>query len=78
LELPSYYKFLNCNDYVSVSPTNHFGSGYGIMSQDQSQINICTNYEGTYDVIVIGTRKDKQGKTAWPGVEIENPVVTQG
>jgi hypothetical protein len=78
LELPSYYKFLNCNDYVSVSPTNHFGNGYGVMSQDQSQINICTNYEGTYDVIVIGTRKDKQGKNAWPGVELDNPVVNQG
>ena len=36
LQLPSYYKFLNCNDYVSVSATNHFGNGYGVMSQDQS------------------------------------------
>jgi len=40
LQLPSYYKFLNCNDYVSISPTNHFGNGYGVMSQDQSQIDI--------------------------------------
>ena len=78
LELPSYYKFLNCNDYVSVSPTNHFGNGYGIMNQDQSQINICTNYEGTYDVIVIGTRKDKQAQKEWVGIEIDNPVVNQG
>jgi len=78
LELPSYYKFLNCNDYVSISPTNHFGNGYGVMNQDQSQINICTNYEGTYDVIVIGTRKDKQAQKEWVGIEIDNPVVNQG
>jgi hypothetical protein len=76
--LPSYYKFLNCNDYVSVSPTNHFGNGYGVMNQDQSQINICTNYEGTYDVIVIGTRKDKEAQKTWVGIEIDNPVVNQG
>jgi hypothetical protein len=78
LQLPSYYKFLNCNDYVSISPTNHFGNGYGVMSQDQSQINICTNNEGTYDVIVIGTRKDKEGVKSWVGIEIDNPVVNQG
>jgi hypothetical protein len=78
LQLPSYYKFLNCNDYVSVSPTNHFGNGYGVMNQDQSQINICTNYEGTYDVIVIGTRKDKEAQKTWVGIEIDNPVVNQG
>jgi len=78
LQLPSYYKFLNCNDYVSISPTNHFGNGYGVMSQDQSQIDICTNYEGTYDVIVIGTRKDKEAQKTWVGIEIDNPVVNQG
>jgi hypothetical protein len=78
LQLPSYYKFLNCNDYVSVSPTNHFGNGYGVMSQDQSQIDICTNNEGAYDVIVIGTRKDKEGVKSWVGIEIKNPVVNQG
>jgi hypothetical protein len=48
------------------------------MSQDQSQINICTNNEGTYDVIVIGTRKDKEGVKSWVGIEIDNPVVNQG
>jgi len=74
LELPSYYKFLNCNDYVSVSPTNHFGNGYGTMNQDQSQVSICTNCEGTYDVIVIGTRKDKQAQKEWVGIEISNPT----
>jgi hypothetical protein len=78
LQLPSYYKFLNCNDYVSVSPTNNFGNGYGVMSQDQSQINIFTNQEGTYDVIVIGTRKDKEAQKTWVGIEIDNPVVNQG
>ena len=73
LELPSYYKYLNCNDYISISPTNHFGNGYGIMSQDQSQIQICTNQDGLYDVFVIGTRKDIRALQHWIGVEIENP-----
>lgn len=73
LELPSYYKYLNCNDYISISPTNHFGSGYGVMSQDQSQIQICTNQDGLYDVFVIGTRKDIRALQHWIGIEIENP-----
>jgi hypothetical protein len=70
LELPSYYKFLNCNDYISVTATNHYGKAYGTMNQEQSHINITSNQDGKYDVIVIGTRKDKLAQQFWRGTEI--------
>lgn len=74
IELPSYYKFLNCNDHVHVSPTNHFGKGYGVMDQQQTKVDLVADTDGEYDVILIGTRKDKVVQNLWKGVErLKNP-----
>ncbi len=74
LELPSYYKFLNCNDHVHISPTNHFGKGYGVMDQQQTKIDFVADTDGEYDVILIGTRKDYVVQNNWKGVErLKNP-----
>jgi len=69
LDLPSYYKFLNCNDHIHLSPINHFGKGYGIMDSAQSKIDFVTDTDGDYDVILIGTRKDQAVQNNWRGVE---------
>jgi hypothetical protein len=74
IELPSYYKFLNCNDHVHVSPTKHFGKGYGVMDQQQTKVELVADTDGEYDVILIGTRKDKAVQNHWKGVErLKNP-----
>ncbi len=57
--LPSYYKFLNCNDHIHVSPSNNLGTGFGLINLEQTEISICTTQDGEYDVILLGTRKDE-------------------
>jgi hypothetical protein len=60
--LPDYYKFLNCNDQVHVSPVDTFGNAYGVIDSCQTSISIFTTEEGKYDLILIGTRKDEDAK----------------
>jgi hypothetical protein len=69
LALPDYYKFLNENDQVWVSPVCHFGSAYGIVDPSQSCVNFTSNCDGDYNVLVIGTRKDVDAMNGWRGVE---------
>jgi hypothetical protein len=69
LELPDYYKYLNCNEHISLSPINNFGNGYGLIDETQSCVNFTTDTDGEYDVLIIGTRKDKDVQFHWKGVE---------
>jgi hypothetical protein len=69
VELPDYYKFLNENDQVWISPVGHFGIAYGTVNEDQTAINVASNEDGEYNVLVIGTRKDKVAKEYWNGIE---------
>jgi hypothetical protein len=71
VELPEYYKFLNENDQVFVTPKNHFGSAYGIVNQEQTCVSFCSNCDGEYNVLVIGTRKDKEAMNYWKGTDVE-------
>jgi len=70
IELPDYYKFLNENDQVFVTPKNHFGSAYGIVNQEQTCVSFCSNCDGEYNVLIIGTRKDKEARKYWKGTEV--------
>jgi hypothetical protein len=69
LKLPDYYKFLNKNDQVWVTPKNHFGNAYGIVNNEQTCINFTSDADGEYIVLLMGTRKDKWAQYAWNGVE---------
>lgn len=58
ITLPDYYKHLNCDDHIHVSPVDNLGTGFGIMNQEQTELSVCTTQDGEYDVILLGTRKD--------------------
>ena len=68
VELPDYYRYLNKNDQVWVSANRHFGVGYGEVTEDQKCLVICSCVEGSYNVLLIGTRKDKYVSN-WKGTE---------
>jgi hypothetical protein len=70
LELPSYYKFLNENTQIKVSPKNHFGKAFGEITQDESCITFCSNCDGAYNVLIFGTRKDPDALYHWQGAEV--------
>ena len=71
IELPDYYNLLNGNDQVWVSPIFHFGSAYGFINENQTSLSICSNADGDYNVLLIGTRKDKFASENWNGTEVE-------
>ncbi len=73
--LPEYYKFLNKNDQVLVTPKNHFGTAFGIVDDTQSCVNFTTNQDGEYDVLIIGTRKDYDATFFYRGNEHYNKVI---
>jgi len=72
VDLPDYYRFLNNNDQIYVSAKNHLGYGYGIMNDDQTKVDIITNSDGDYNVLILGTRKDELAMKYWDGVEYKN------
>ena len=71
ITLPDYYKFLNKDDMVWISPVNHFGRAYGTVNQEQTEINIVTDTDGIYNVLLVGTRKDPTVLRQFEGVEIK-------
>ena len=71
IELPDYYNLLNGNDQVYVNAKSHLGYGFGIINSDQTKVEITTNTDGVYNVLIIGTRKDKLALDSWNGTEVE-------
>ena len=69
ITLPDYYRFLNEDDMVWVSPYKNFGSAYGEVTEDQKCLIVCSNQDGKYNVLLIGTRKDECATASWKGAE---------
>jgi hypothetical protein len=70
IELPNYYSLLNANDQVYVNAKKHLGYGFGLVNNEQTRVDITTNTDGEYNVLLIGTRKDKLALDAWNGTEV--------
>lgn len=76
VDLPDYWKYLNENPQVWISPVDTFGIGYGSVDEVSNQIKINTNLKGMYNVLLIGTRKDTVAKQHFDdngGLEYYNP-----
>lgn len=70
VELPDYYKFLNKDDMVFISAKGHLGTAYGEVDAAQEKIIVRADSDGKYNVLLIGTRKDKFATEAWQGPEV--------
>jgi hypothetical protein len=73
IELPDYFKFLNENVQIWVTPKEGFGIGYGKINDDLTKVTIFANNDLEYNVLIIGTRKDKDAVENWNGIEILQP-----
>jgi hypothetical protein len=69
LELPDYFKYLNKNETIKIAPVNHFGKAYGVIDPTQSCVDLTSNFDGDYNVLIFGTRKDEAAVWAWSGTE---------
>ena len=70
IELPDYYKHLNENDQVWITPYKHFGQAWGEVDTAQTKLHIHANADGLYNVLLIGTRKDETATKNWEGCEV--------
>ena len=77
ITLPSYYRHLNKNDMVWVSPYKNFGAAYGEVTADQCCLIVCSNQDGCYNVLLIGTRKDEHAENTWTGPEVLKPTSSE-
>jgi hypothetical protein len=77
IELPDYYEFLNENTQVWVTAKNGFGMGYGVVSEDLKSVTIFANTDLIYNILIIGTRKDRVAKKYWQGVEVKKTDLEQ-
>jgi hypothetical protein len=57
--LPSYSPYLNENWQFFVSAKDSFGTGYVILSEDETSFTLYTSDDGTYSVVGVATRKDR-------------------
>ena len=62
-------KYLNKDDMAWVKPLDHFGRAYAEVDENQENLNICSNKDGEYNVLLIATRKDKDATQHWKGAE---------
>jgi hypothetical protein len=56
--LPSYSPYLNENWQFLISAKESFGSGYVILSPDETSFTLYSTEDGTYSVVGVATRKD--------------------
>ena len=74
IDLPDYFVYLNKDVQIFVTGQGHFGNGYGELNEETEQLEIHCQFEGGYNVLVIGTRNDDhQSVKDWSikGVERE-------
>ena len=69
IKLPTYFRYLNENEMIWVSPVDSFGRAYGKLSPDRLEVRVTSDQDGDYNVLVMGTRYDKNAKAYWKGAE---------
>ena len=66
--LPEYYRYLNKDSQLWVSANGHFGKAFGLINISVTKIKVTSNEDGKYNIMLVGTRKDKAASAAWKGV----------
>jgi hypothetical protein len=59
IQLPDYFQHLNENPQVFITAIDVFGFSKGLVDTELKKVHIAVSVDGTYNVLVIGTRKDK-------------------
>ena len=68
-KLPSYFKHLNEKSQVWINPVDMLSLCSAKVSENMKTIEILVDKLGTYNILVIGTRKDEIAKYSWTGPE---------
>ena len=68
-DLPDYWQHLNENPRMWIQARGMFAHAYGEVSSSLKQMMITMEKSGSYDVLLMGTRKDAQASSSWKGPE---------
>jgi hypothetical protein len=71
IELPDYFRHLNENVQVWISPVRHFGRAYAETNEAMTKIYVKAEEDGSYNVLAVGTRKDKTAKENFDKLGVE-------
>lgn len=77
IELPEYFPYLNEDVQVWVSPVKHFGMAYGEVNPKLTKIALAADTDGLYNVLVVGTRKDRYAKEWFDESGVEFQVIAK-
>ena len=64
-DLPDYWQHLNENPRMWIQAQGKFAQAYGEVSSSLKQMKITMEKSGSYDVLLIGTRKDIVASASW-------------
>jgi hypothetical protein len=67
--LPEYYRYLNTDSQLWISADGHFGKAFALINISATKIKVTSNEDGKYNILLVGTRKDKDAVAAWKGAE---------
>jgi hypothetical protein len=76
ITLPDYFKYLNENVQIFTSPVNVFGIARGNLT-DPDTVTIEANVDGDYNILIMGTRKDKYARSYWDPTSVEFTVPSE-
>jgi hypothetical protein len=69
IDLPDYYKFLNEDEQIWITPCDSFARAYGYVNDDKTKLKLFGDLDCEYNVLLIATRKDTIAKNNWKGEE---------
>ena len=67
-DLPDYWQYLNENPRMWIQAQGKFAQAYGEVSSSLKQMKITMEKSGSYDVLLIGTRKDVVASSYWTDI----------
>ena len=74
INLPSYFKYLNSDPKILISPHNVQSRFYGAVNRELTHIHITTEKAGIFNVMVSGIRKDATAVSYSANKYIDEPI----
>jgi hypothetical protein len=75
LPLPGYWRHLNENPQVWISPNGHFGRAHGRVTADGAELVVTTDAPGRYDILLVATRTDRHARDYFDPLGVEYEAV---
>ena len=69
VRLPDYFRHLNTDVQLKLTGRDNFGSAMGALDERCEVVSVTADTDGTYNLLIMGTRKDKGAINTFRGPE---------